>query len=305
MNDEINRTNGTERPRTFPWTPVLAVAILALGGLSFFYENAQTEDLRRQVVAYQKDNAALRSGLSKSDLELQTALDAVREELASTRQDTNSALTKAQASVRKHADLVAGRIAQQQKEQGEQLSAELDKVKESANETTSKLDETTTKLDGKLDGISTEVGAVKSDVASARSNIEETKGELQRARGDMGVMSGLIATNSKEVQYLRDLGDRNIYEFTILRTAGMQKVGDIQVTLKKVDTKRNRYTLDVRADDRLVEKRDKTINEPVQFYTSQARQPYELVVNQVQKDKVIGYLATPKVTLSRNTSPAK
>jgi hypothetical protein len=85
----------------------------------------------------------------------------------------------------------------------------------------------------------------------------------------------------------------------------MQKVGDIQVTLKKVDTKRNRYTLDVRADDRLVEKRDKTINEPVQFYTSQARQPYELVVNQVQKDKVIGYLATPKVTLSRNTSPAK
>ena len=295
MNDEINQTNGTERPRTSLWMPVFAVVILALGCFSFFYEKAQTEGLRRQVVAYQQDNAALRSSLSQSDSELQTALDAVREELASTRQDTNSALAKAQASVRKHADLVAGRIAQQQKEQGEQLSAELDKVKESTNETA-------TELGGKLDGISTEVGTVKSDVASAKSNIEETQGDLQRARGDMGVMSGLIATNGKEIQYLRDLGDRNIYEFTIARMAGLQKVGDIQVMLKKADSKRNRYTVDVRVDDKLVEKQNKTINEPVQFYTSRAHQPYELVVNQVQKDKVIGYLATPKVTVSRNTS---
>lgn len=295
MNDEINRTHRAERARTFPWTLVLAVVILAFGGFSFFYENAQTEDLRRQVVAYQQDNAALRSNLSKSDAELQTALDAVRHELNNTREDANSALTKAQASVRKHADLVAGRIAQQQKEQGEQLSAELSKVKETTNETTAK-------LDGKLDGISTEVGAVKSDVASAKSNIEETQGELRHARGDMGVMSGLIATNSKQIQYLRDLGDRNIYEFTIAKTAGMQRVGDIQVMLMKADSKRNRYTVDVRADDKLVEKRDKTANEPVQFYTARAGQPYELVVNQVQKDKVTGYLATPKVTLSRNTS---
>ena len=58
--------------------------------------------------------------------------------------------------------------------------------------------------------------------------------------------------------------------------------------------------MDVRADDKLVEKRDKSINEPVQFYTARAHQPYELVVNEVKKDKVIGYLATPKVTVSRN-----
>jgi len=271
---------------------------LAIGTFAFLYENAQTEGLRRQMVAFQQDNAALRSSLSQSDSELQSALDAVRADLASTRQDTSSAVAKAQASVRKHADLLAGRIEQQQKEQGEQLSAELNQVKEST-------DETTTKLDGKLDGISTEVGTVKSDVASAKSNIEETQGELQRTKGDLGVMSGLIATNSKEIQYLRDLGDRNIYEFSIDKTAGMQKVGDIQVMLKRADSKRNRYTLDVRVDDKLVEKREKTINEPVQFYTLAAHQPYELVVNQVKKDKVIGYLATPKVTVSRNTASAQ
>jgi chromosome segregation ATPase len=272
---------------------VLVAGVAAIGGLGFVYENGQTDGLRRQVMAFQQDNAALRSSLSQSDSELQSALNAVRADLDSTRKDTNSAVAKAQAAVRKHADLVAGRIQQQQIEQGEQLSAQLKQVKESSSETA-------TKLDGKLDGISTEVGAVKSDVASAKSNIEQTQGELQRTKGDLGLMSGLIATNSKEIQYLRDLGDRNIYQFSIAKVAGMQKVGDIQVMLRKADAKRNRYTVDLRADDKLVEKRDKSINEPVQFYTARAHQPYELVVNEVTKDKVTGYLATPKVTLSRN-----
>jgi chromosome segregation ATPase len=272
---------------------VLVAGVAAIGGLGFVYENGQTDGLRRQVMAFQQDNAALRSSLSQSDSELQSALNAVRADLDSTRKDTNSAVAKAQAAVRKHADLVAGRIQQQQIEQGEQLSAQLNQVKESSSETA-------TKLDGKLDGISTEVGAVKSDVASAKSNIEQTQGELQRTKGDLGLMSGLIATNSKEIQYLRDLGDRNIYQFSIAKVAGMQKVGDIQVMLRKADAKRNRYTVDLRADDKLVEKRDKSINEPVQFYTARAHQPYELVVNEVTKDKVTGYLATPKVTLSRN-----
>ena len=295
MNDESNPTNEKDLARMSPWTAVLAAAFLAIGVLAFVYQNAQTDDLRRQVMAFQQDNAALRASLSQSGAELQSALEAVRADLASTRQDTSSAVAKAQAAVRKHADLLAGRISQQQKEQGEQLSAELDQVKVSTSETA-------TKLDGKLDGISTEVGTVKSDVASAKSNIEATEGELQRAKGDLGVMSGLIATNSKEIQYLRDLGDRNIYQFTIDRVSGMQKVGDIQVMLRKADTKRNRYTVDVRADDKLVEKRDKSINEPVQFYTARAHQPYEFVVNEVRKDKVIGYLATPKVTVSRNAN---
>ena len=295
MNEEFDGTNDRDLARMSPWTAVVAAAFLATGIFAFVYQNAQTDGLRRQVVAFQQDNAALRASLSQSDSELQSALDAVRADLASARQDTSSAVAKAQAAVRKHADLLAGRITQQQKEQGEQLSAELNQVKESTSETA-------TKLDGKLEGISTEVGTVQSDVASAKSNIEATQGELQRTKGDMGVMSGLIATNSTEIQYLRDLGDRNIYQFTIAKISGMQKVGDIQVMLRKADAKRNRYTVDVRADDKLVEKRDKSINEPVQFYTARAHQPYELVVNEVQKDKVIGYLATPKVTVSRNTN---
>jgi hypothetical protein len=115
----------------------------------------------------------------------------------------------------------------------------------------------------------------------------------------MGVMSGLIATNSKDLDALRALGERNYFEFDLTKGQGMKKIGDVMLTLKKSDAKRNRYTVDVMADDKRVEKKDKTMNEPVQLYVSGNAQPYEIVVNQVKKDEVVGYLATPKVKVAR------
>ena len=214
------------------------------------------------------------------------------------RTETSASLAKAQTSVTRHADAVVSRIAKKQEEQTQALNDELGKVKESTLEASNKLDD-------KIDGVTTQVGSVKSDVETARTDIQDTRSELQRARGDLGTMSGLIATNSKEIQVLRDLGDRNIYEFTAAKDTGMQKVGDIQVMLRRTDAKHNRYSVDVLADDKRVEKKDRTVNEPVQFYTSKAHQPYELVVNQVGKDKIVGYLATPKVTVSRNEPAAE
>jgi hypothetical protein len=83
------------------------------------------------------------------------------------------------------------------------------------------------------------------------------------------------------------------------KTKVPQRVGDITLKLKSVDTKKNKYTVEVMADDKLTEKKDKNVNEPIQFYSSKARQPYEIVVNQVQKDLIVGYLSTPKVEAAR------
>ena len=109
----------------------------------------------------------------------------------------------------------------------------------------------------------------------------------------------MIATNSNELSALKRLGERNYFEFKIGRTKDRQRVGDVTLLLKKTDPKKNKYTVEVMADDKLTEKKDKNINEPVQFYTSKAKQPYELVVNQVQKDQIVGYLATPKEQAAR------
>jgi hypothetical protein len=41
-----------------------------------------------------------------------------------------------------------------------------------------------------------------------------------------------------------------------------------------------------------VEKKDRNVNEPLQFYVSKSL--YEVVVNTVGKDQIAGYLSTPK-----------
>jgi len=132
-------------------------------------------------------------------------------------------------------------------------------------------------------------------VASAKTELEKTISELKSVRGDLGVQSGLIATNAKELAALRALGDRNYHEFRIRKANQFQKVGNVQLQLKKTDPKRNKYTLELIADDKKVEKKDKNINEPVQFYVAGARQPLELVVNEVVKDQITGYISAPKV----------
>lgn len=125
---------------------------------------------------------------------------------------------------------------------------------------------------------------------------------MRTARGDLGVQSGLIATNASELAALKALGERNYTDFKISKTRknAPQKVGDLQVMLEKADPKSNRYTIVVIADDKKVEKKDKTINEPVQFLLSRATLPYELVVNDIKKDFIAGYVAAPKVQQKRN-----
>ena len=147
--------------------------------------------------------------------------------------------------------------------------------------------------------VSTEVGTLRTEAAATKSELEKTIADLKSTRGDLGVQSGLIATNSKELSALKALGERNYTEFKLAKEKTAQRVGDVQIRLKSVDQKKNRYTIELIADDKLVEKKDKTINEPVQFLLSRATQPYELVVNEVKKDLIVGYVSAPKVQQSR------
>jgi len=245
----------------------------------------------------QHDNAAIQSNLTSSYADMQKNMASLKDDLAQARQEVGTNLAKTQSVAARHADQLVAKLEQKHSQNEEQLSAELNQVKASTDEASAKL----TGISTDVGDVKTEVGSVKNDVASVRTDADKNTADLQRALGDMGVMSGLIATNGEEIKVLRALGDRNVYEFTLTKSGGQQKVGDIQVALNKVDPKRNRFTVNILADDKRVEKKDKGINEPVQFYVfSKARQPYELVVNEVGKNTIKGYLATPKVTISRN-----
>jgi len=113
-------------------------------------------------------------------------------------------------------------------------------------------------------------------------------------KGDLDSHSSLIARNHDELEVLKHRGDRNYYEFTL--TKGQKKpVGTVSLELKKADQKKSKFTLAVYADDKQYDKKDRNVNEPLQFYSGKDPGLFEIVVNSVgSKNQISGYLSTPK-----------
>ncbi|MCC6390534.1 MAG: hypothetical protein IT167_08015 [Bryobacterales bacterium] len=267
------------------------LALLAANVYLFLQLDHVRTDMTQMRESLQTEIANLREASSVTAQTNRKAAENLRDELETARRQAAMAVGQAKTDAEaKVADLHKRIEAERQKSaQAQQaLKSELTEVRKDASE-----------VKGKVEDVNKEVGVVKSDVASTKSELDKTIAELKSVRGDMGVQSGLIATNGKELAALRALGERNYFEFKLPKTKAPQKVGDISMQLRKADQKRNRFTIDVWADDKKTEKKDKNINEPVQFYTSKAKIPYEIVVNEVKKDLIVGYLATPKVTAAR------
>jgi chromosome segregation ATPase len=243
--------------------------------------------------------------LSKINAAAEAAQEESRKQMASLAESLNTfhnasttAVTRVRAEAKKQSDQLRNKIEAQQ----EAITGEISQVKTAANDANAKISEVSTDVGSvktDVNGVKTDVNGVKTELATAQSALDQHAADLKRMVGDMGAMSGLIATNSKDLSTLRELGERNYYEFTVNKGKMSTKVGGVQLTLKKADPKNNRFTVEVVADDKKVEKRDRTINEPVQIYISGARLPNEIVVNEVKKDQIVGYLSTPKVNATR------
>ena len=220
-----------------------------------------------------------------------------------------------QATLKQQNDALTQRLAKAD-EQNQQLQSDLKVVTDKLNVTQEDLQKArqqakqsvvayNKKLTGLESNVNTQLATkastddlnkVNGDVTGVKNDLESTKGKLDRMTGDMGVMSGLIARNHDDLDELKRKGDRNYYEFTIQKSKSGQHVGPIQITLNKADQKKSKYTVTVLADDKTIEKKDKTAGEPVQFYVKGTARyaPYEIVVFEVNKNQITGYLATPK-----------
>ena len=145
-----------------------------------------------------------------------------------------------------------------------------------------------------LDALGGEVGKVRDDVAAGKAALEQTQARLQHAIGDLGEQSGMIARNAEEVAALKRAGLREYYEFNIVKAKSAAAVGPVALRLKDADVKRHKFNLILVVDDIEIEKKDKTLLEPVQFYRKGSRQLNEIVVYGVQKNRITGYVSTPK-----------
>jgi uncharacterized phage infection (PIP) family protein YhgE len=269
---------------------VVVVLLIALAGN--YYLLNRSNDLNNQLTAMRDETKAEMSKLGQTtNTLLEQRVGSISEDLRNANDTTSAALKQARAEVKKQ----TAQLNQQLEESQKQVAGEVSELKDATNSANSKI----TEVSSDVSDVKTDVTGVKSNVATTQAELEKTGTDLKRVMGDMGVMSGLIATNSTDLKALRELGDRNYFEFKLAKGELTKKVDTVTLTLKKADPKHNRYTMEILADDKRLEKRDKTINEPVQLYIAGDRQPYEIVINQVGKDEVSGYLATPKVKTAR------
>lgn len=254
------------------WVILLFVIAFALVGYLLWASYAERQALEKSADDANKKTLALATEVDKTNAriaEMSGLLDVTSKKLAL----TNDELARARG--------IAQSVKKDQQTSDAQLRQQIGQVQQ----------DTTTKFGQ----ISTDLSGTKSDVAATKADLELTKGKLQSTIGDLGVQSGLIARNENEVQELKRLGERDIFEFTLNKSSkGPQHVGPIQLALRKVDTKKFKFTMNVVADDKAIEKKDKTVGEPVQFYVRGARAPYEIVVFELGKDTAKGYLSTPK-----------
>ena len=277
-------------------TALAAGAIVVLLGANIYlyvqidHLRGDLTDAQATLKAQGAELGSLRETSSVSAAAQSQHVDALKAELAEEQKSARTMSSQAKAEALAHADQLNKQIEAAQAKMQAETAAEIGSVKQAADT-----------ANNKIADVSTDVGTVKTNLASTNADLQKTIADLKSAKGDLGVQSGLIATNGTELAALRKLGERNYFEFKLGKPKKKEytKVGDIQVQLKDTDPKKNKYTLEVMADDKVTEKKDRSINEPVQFYTGRATQPYELVVNQVQKNVIVGYLSTPKVQTSR------
>lgn len=268
------------------------IAVVALAGANV-YLYTQLNNVKQDLV---KANDASQARLDK--LEEATNLttrsnrrtvEELRDQLERSRRQASLLAGQAKEEALKKVDETRAQLQAAQEQAQQQLKSDISQVRDSADSANTKISQ-----------VGNDVSSVKTDVAATKTELEKTVADLKRATGELDGHSVLIATNGKELAALRALGERDFIQFTVVKAKMPQRVGDVSILVKNTDPKKNRYTIELTADDKTVEKKDRVVNEPVQFMTSKAKQPYELVVNDVKKNTIVGYLSVPKVLNTRN-----
>ena len=242
----------------------LAVAYVGVSAFFIYDQRGKLGKVTQDQTASQKQIADLTKRMQSAEADSETLAQQV-------------GMTKKELASR------ASELQRQQQAASARIAAEAAEEKKDVNA-----------VAGEVGNVKTDVGGVKTDVAATKASLESTIAQLQHTIGDLGVQSGLIANTRGDLEALKHKGDRQYYEFTLLKGAKPQAFSTVALQLKKTDPKRGKYTLNVTADDKTIEKKDKNQSEPVQFYTGRDHMLYELVAWSVDKNKITGYLSTPK-----------
>jgi chromosome segregation ATPase len=259
-------------PRTYSGALLAVIGaalVAAIGGLVWTYSvSARVAHEEAALTEANDRNAKLEADLRETNARLTVATDELTKSLGLTQRQLDA---RAQALIsREAAD--NRRLEDAQKQTAQQVSA----------------------VSTDLTSVKTDVGGVRTDLGKTQTDLQGALTQLTSMKGDLSDHSSLIARNASELEVLKHKGDRSYYEFTLAK--GEKKpVGTVSLELKKTDEKKSRFTLDIYADDKTYDKKDRNVNEPLQFYSGKDPGLFEIVVNAINsKNQITGYMSTPK-----------
>jgi len=276
-------------------TTIVAFCFLAIAGLEGFAMLTMRSSMAERLGSIEDENAKADEKMTV----LTSDLDVVAKRLGVTTQELKDAQDQAKqlkienarmrTALKAKADSKA--VADYQKE----ASTKLDAVHQEATSKIDTINGDVKLVRNDLDATRNDLNAARSDLSTTRSDLNATREEVANNKRDLG---GLIARNSTELAELRRKGERDYFEFDIPKSKSFNRVGDVMVQLKKTDPKKQKFEVVINADDTAIQKKDRTANEPVTFLVGRDRARYELVVNSVDKDRIRGYVSSPKDRLT-------
>ncbi len=250
---------------------ILTYVLLAIAAIYVIASLYLLYEMRNRLTALEQKQQTLETAQADLNNRIHATSTEFKQALSSEVGMTKQEIAQRSAELERQQKASAAKLAAAQSQQGQQIAA----------------------VNTEVSGVKSEVGSAKTDIQKTQTDLAATNAKLEHAMGDLGVQSGLIAHNASELDMLKRKGERNYYDFTLQKNA-RTPVSTISLQLKKVDPKKSKFTLNVIADDRTIEKKDRTLLEPLQFYTGRDRMLYELVVFTADKNSISGYLSTPK-----------
>lgn len=272
------------------WKIAGGIAVAALVGFNIHLMN-KVGDIE---TSSQSERAAMTAEVSDLEAAMSAQTGAHQREISALQDSVEKtkaeAAERARAETRRSADQLSKLIAQKEREQQDMFLTEIGTVR----------GETDTNRKG-IEDVSTRVVGVQGELDQTRESLNETADLLASTQSDVDAVSGRVGTHEAAIERLKMQGQRDVTKFQLALSKDRTKVETVHMRVKDIDYKKNRYTLEVMADDKVVTHKDRLLNQPVEFYVTGAAQPYEVVVTDIARDKVSGYLATPKFKqLARN-----
>ncbi len=267
---------------------LLLILLLAVAYL--FYDNYRIKKGQQAKLDRISDQLQLIENAQKvGESSITSQLSRLKTELAGTQEAVGST----QAEFKKTASQIQAEGQRTKHELSKALSAKAD-----ASQVEAQVQAAKSEAESKISQVNTEVGGVKSEVSVVKTDLENTRRDLEGTQRQLvdvrDTLSAAVAKNSSELAQLRLKGERDYVEFTIPKKNQLTKVEDIRLILTKTDQKKGKFNMKIVVDDNQLEKKDRFINEPIQFLVGQNRIRYEIVINWVQKNQAGGYLSIPK-----------